>query len=317
MPAGRVLATQQARDAANQLLALTGAVKEQVGRFLRLGGVLADPNHWEGNLAGKWRNDWRSDTNQLNQAAAKLDKLEHRARQAVEDIFKADAAPPGAVALANKSVGTRVGEDVTDPVKDSLNVADFVRSGVVGGLAATHVKILNQAADRLKEESKLAEERYLNSGSSAERRFQNTLAHQKFLEADELTRRAGSIERGIAGKLPIVGLAITGAGIGYDISQGKPAGEAIISGVGGALASALMGAAAGTAIGGPLGTVVGAGVGIIAGVATSGVIEWGYDQLPQGVRNCIEDGAKTVGNAIGETGKAIGGGVKRVWDSIF
>ncbi|MDT5130745.1 MAG: hypothetical protein QOE41_56, partial [Mycobacterium sp.] len=38
----------------------------------------------------KWRNDWGPDTNQLNQVAAKLDELEHRAHQVVEDIFKAD-----------------------------------------------------------------------------------------------------------------------------------------------------------------------------------------------------------------------------------
>ncbi|MGH3697655.1 MAG: hypothetical protein ACRDRX_27365 [Pseudonocardiaceae bacterium] len=71
MPAGRVLATQQARDAANQLLALTGAVKEQVRRVLQHGGILADPYHWEGGLAGKWRHEWGPDANQLNQAVAK------------------------------------------------------------------------------------------------------------------------------------------------------------------------------------------------------------------------------------------------------
>ncbi|MGH3694712.1 MAG: hypothetical protein ACRDRX_12135 [Pseudonocardiaceae bacterium] len=40
------------------------------------------------------------DVNQLNQATAKLDELEHRAQQVVEDIFKADNAPPGAAAPA-------------------------------------------------------------------------------------------------------------------------------------------------------------------------------------------------------------------------
>jgi hypothetical protein len=103
MPTGRVLATQQAREAAKQLLALTGSVKEQVRRVLQQGGILADPTHWGGGLAGKWRNDWGPDTNQLNQVAAKLDELEHRAHQVVEDIFKADDAPPSAVALATAS----------------------------------------------------------------------------------------------------------------------------------------------------------------------------------------------------------------------
>jgi hypothetical protein len=101
MPAGRVLATQQARDAAKQLLALTGSVKDKVGRVLQQGSLLADPAHWGGGLAGKWRNDWGPDTNQLNQATAKLDELEHRAQLVIDDIFKADSAPGSAgVALA-------------------------------------------------------------------------------------------------------------------------------------------------------------------------------------------------------------------------
>ncbi len=90
MPAGRVLVTQQARDAAKQLLALTGPVKEQVRRVLHHGGILADPQHWDSSLAGKWRHDWGPDVNQLNQAVAKLDELDHKAHQVVEDIFKAD-----------------------------------------------------------------------------------------------------------------------------------------------------------------------------------------------------------------------------------
>ncbi len=90
MSAGRVLATQQARDAAKQMLALAGPVKEQIGRVLHHGRVLADPHHWDGGLAGQWRHDWGRDANQLNQTATKLDELEHRAQQVVEDIFTAD-----------------------------------------------------------------------------------------------------------------------------------------------------------------------------------------------------------------------------------
>jgi hypothetical protein len=53
---------------------------------------------WEGfgplgtGLAGKWRNEWGQDANQLRQTATKLDELEHRAQQVIEDIFKADSA---------------------------------------------------------------------------------------------------------------------------------------------------------------------------------------------------------------------------------
>ncbi len=107
MPAGRVLATHQARDAAKQLLAATGSVKEQVERVLRHGAVLANPGHWDGGLAGQWRNDWGLDANHLRQTAATLGELEHRAHQAVEDIFKADSAAgsasAGAVLATDKS----------------------------------------------------------------------------------------------------------------------------------------------------------------------------------------------------------------------
>ncbi len=217
---------------------------------------------------------------------------------------------------AAKEIGKNTWNDITG--KAPLQAADFVNGAVVGGLAARHVSILKQQASRLMDESKLAAQRYRRStGGSADARFQNARAYEKFLEADEVTRRAGSIGRRISSKIPIIGLGITAAGIGYDISQGKPAGKAIISGGGGALAAAGTGALIGTAVGGPIGTAVGAGVGLAVGVVTSGVIDWGYDQLPQGVRDGIENGVKAAGNAIGDAGKAIGSGAKKVWDSIF
>lgn len=62
-----------------------------------------------------------------------------------------------------------------------------------------------------------------------------------------------------------------------------------------------------------VGAVVGLGVGLVA----SGAIDWGYDQLPQGVKDGIEGGFKEVGGAIGDAGSEIGGGAKKAWDSIF
>jgi hypothetical protein len=189
---------------------------------------------------------------------------------------------------------------------------------VVGGLAATHTSILNKQAAALMDESKLAAERYLKApGGSVEARRLNAEAYKKFLDADEYTRRASSAGRRIGSKIPIVGIGITAAGIGYDIHQGKPAGKAIISGVGGALAAAGTGAVVGTMIGGPVGTVVGAGAGLVVGLVVSGGLDWGYDQLPDGVKNGIEDGFKEVGSAIGDAGEAVGDGAKKVWNSIF
>jgi hypothetical protein len=120
MPGERVLATQQARDAAKQLLALTGSVKERVGRVIQQGGVLADPQRWDGGLAGKWRSDWGRDASQLNQTAAKLDELERRARQVVEDIFKADSGSPGTAVegLSENGATTLAAANVTQVTKD-------------------------------------------------------------------------------------------------------------------------------------------------------------------------------------------------------
>ncbi len=117
MPSGRVLATQQARDAAKQLRALTGPVKEQVGRVLQHGGVLADPNHWDCGLAGRWRNDWGRDANHLRQTVAKLNELEHAVQQIVEDIFKADSAPPvtGSPTTGQMSIPDPPPNPPTDP----------------------------------------------------------------------------------------------------------------------------------------------------------------------------------------------------------
>lgn len=65
------------------------------------------------------------------------------------------------------------------------------------------------------------------------------------------------VGKSVLGKVPVVGTAITAAGIGYDIAQGEDATKAVVSGV----SSLAAGAAVGAAVGGPVGVVVGAAVG--------------------------------------------------------
>ena len=240
----------------------------------------------------------------------------HARRVQAYNEAAAEASRSRSIEDAAKAVGRNVWDDLRG--KAPLQVADLVNGAVVGGLAAKHTSILKQQAARLLDESKLAAERYLAApGGSPEARRYNADAYRKFLDADEMTRRAESVGRRVGSKIPIIGLGITAAGVGYDISQGKPAGKAIISGVGGALAAAGTGAAVGTMIGGPVGTVVGAGAGLVVGVVASGALDWGYDQLPQGVKDGIEGGVKAVGDAVGDAGEAIGGGAKKAWDAIF
>lgn len=247
-------------------------------------------------------------------AVAALD-THHRKVQAYQ-LAEAEAKRSRGVLDAARAIGRNMWDDLRS--KAVLQAADLVNGAVVGGLAAKHTSILNKQAQSLLDESKLAAERYLRApGGSAEARALNAQAYQKFLEADEVTRRARSVGARIGSKIPIVGLGITAAGIGYDIHQGKPVGKAVISGVGGALAAAGTGAVVGTMIGGPVGTVVGAGAGLVVGLVVSGGLDWGYDQLPQGVQDSIENGFKEVGNVVGDAGEAVGDGAKKVWNAIF
>jgi hypothetical protein len=217
---------------------------------------------------------------------------------------------------AARAIGKNMWDDLRG--KAALQAADLVNGAVIGGLAATQASILHKQARALMDESKLAAERYMKApGGSAEARALNADAYKKFLEADKYARRAQSVGQRVGSKIPVIGIGITAAGIGYDIHQGKPAGKAVISGVGGALAAAGTGAVVGTMIGGPVGTVVGAGAGLVVGLVVSGSLDWGYDQLPQGVKDSIENGIEEVGNVVGDAGEAVGDGAKKVWNAIF
>ncbi|BEL07454.1 hypothetical protein Q0Z83_056450 [Actinoplanes sichuanensis] len=169
--------------------------------------------------------------------------------------------------------------------KPVLVAAGFVNEGVIGGFAAQHVSKLKKAGEALKAESDAAIKGYMRErGGTPKAKALNDLSWKKFLEADEFERKAARAGSKIGARIPIAGLVITAADIGYDIHTGKPVGKAVVSGVGGALAAAGTGALIGTAIGGPVGTVVGAGAGIIVGMATSGALDAAYDRLPEGTQ---------------------------------
>lgn len=137
--------------------------------------------------------------------------------------------------------------------------------------------------------------------------------------AEAAAKRAGGISRvlnpmlsrsiPILREVPVVGLAVTAAGVGYDIHTGKPPGKAVVSGLAGFGASVAVGAA----IGGPVGAVVGIGVGLVA----SGLADAAYDALPDSITQPFEEGVTAVGNAVGDGAGAVADGAKKVWDSIF
>lgn len=183
--------------------------------------------------------------------------------------------------------------------KRYFNTADFV-NGVVGELAHLHTSILRKEAGRIRDESALARERYLKApGGSLEAKLYTEMEFSKANLATDLEGRAAAVGRRIGSKIPILGLGITAAGIGYDIANGKPPGKAIISGGGGAVVAVIVGGV----VGGPIGA---AAAGLLAGTFVGVGLDAAYDHLPQGVKNKIEGGVKAVGHAA-----------KKVWDSIF
>ncbi|GAA3621592.1 hypothetical protein GCM10022223_43110 [Kineosporia mesophila] len=204
--------------------------------------------------------------------------------------------------FAQDTLGNVLGDLKSKP---ALVAAGAFNDAVIGGLAEKHVSILKAQSAALRKESALAAERYLKApGGSAEAKALNKLALSNYLEASEWELKAMKSGSKIGARLPIIGLGITAADIGYDIHTGKPVGKAVISGVGGALAAAGAGAAIGSIVPGA-GTLVGAGAGLLVGLVVSGGLDAGYDRLPQGTKDAIEDGFAAVGHGLTDAGGAV------------
>jgi hypothetical protein len=218
--------------------------------------------------------------------------------------------------FAKDSLSNVVGDVTGKPV---IVGADFANDGIIGALAQKHVSILRAQSEALKKESETALERYLKTpGGTAESKALNLASYEKYLESDDWERRALRVSTKVEARLPIVGLALTAADIGYDIHTGKPAGKAVISGVGSALAAAGAGAAIGSLVPVPVvGTVVGAAGGLVVGLVASGMLDAAYDRLPAGTKAAIEDGFDAIGHGVADAGEAVGDTAKKVWDSIF
>ena len=239
----------------------------------------------------------------------------HARQVAAYSAAATDADAARKVVDTAKDFGSRYWNDLRS--KSLFHAADLANKAVLGGYGAYRSSQLMAKADTLLLAKAALDKAYYNSNSSATRAQLTTQAQAAFDEADRAKVQASSVGRRIASKVPIIGLGVTAVGIGHEVHTGKPAGKAIISGVGGALAAAGTGAVIGTAIGGPAGTVIGAGAGLVVGVAAGVGLDMGYDALPEGVKEGIESGADSVGGAIGDAGGAVAGGAKKAWDSVF
>ncbi|WP_338890593.1 hypothetical protein [Rhodococcus sovatensis] len=125
--------------------------------------------------------------------------------------------------------------------------------------------------------------------------------------AEDLASKSERVSSRLGG-----GLAV--AGVAWDIYNGKPAGQAIVSGGASFATSAAAGAAIGTLIPAPvLGTVVGAGVGAVVGIFTSGAVDTLYEDGIGSAGDAVVDGW----DALYDTGASIGDLATGAWDALF
>lgn len=201
---------------------------------------------------------------------------------------------------------------VLDPVKLSLTLTD-VTGGVLGATAVRTSKYKQFAeAEMLKSEraAKLTTSQNLsiaNRTKAAMIEIGSDLRAKDYADAATATRTARVIDRfppkvkatirrldtklvpkGVTaptpwlngatkvGKIvPGVGLVLTGAGIGYDINQGKDPTQAVVSGGSSLVAGAVVGAAIGGPAGAIAGGLVGLGVGFAVDESWDGIVHVG------------------------------------------
>ncbi len=114
--------------------------------------------------------------------------------------------------------------------------------------------------------------------------------------------------------MPEVGGALAVAGVAYDIYNGKPVEQAVVSGAVGFGASVAAGAAIGTLIPVPVvGTAAGAVSGAVVGLFASGMVDSLYQNGTDSIGQAFDDGVK----AVGDTGKTIGNLAEDAWHAIF
>lgn len=196
-------------------------------------------------------------------------------------------------------------------------VVGDLTNGAAGALAAKHASILRQQSQHLTDEAARFMERARTApaGTTAASIYDDfDRGRAAAYQADDVAKAASDVD-GKAAKWGFrAGGALAVAGVAYDIANGKPVDQAVVSGGVGFGASVAAGAAVGTMIpvpvvGTAVGAVVGAGVGIFASGVTDSIWQNGIGD----VGGAIEDGA----NAVGDTANAIGGAAEDAWNAVF
>lgn len=89
--AGRVLSSQQAKDAITQIQnILSGGFTDQLTALNHQGQILSDPNVWDGPLAEQFRSaTWPETRAALDKAKQELEELSQKLQQISTNIFTA------------------------------------------------------------------------------------------------------------------------------------------------------------------------------------------------------------------------------------
>lgn len=205
----------------------------------------------------------------------------------------------------------------TNPYVDWLFVATEVLDAAAMSVVDVHAWALTEKSAWLVSESR----RYIDLAFNApEGSPASALYRNLDYASTTATRAVGVAETAedIVSKADRIGLRVGGglavAGVAWDIYNGKPAGQAIVSGGVSFAASVAAGAAIGTLIPAPvLGTVVGAGVGAVVGIFTSGAVDTLYEDGFGSARDAVVDGW----DALYDTGASVGDLATGAWDALF
>jgi uncharacterized protein YukE len=197
----------------------------------------------------------------------------------------------------------------------------FTVGDLAGGggeaLAAAHASVLGQESRRLAADGAKALERFRTASRGTPARLMYAdwdSAARLSSRSGELAESAGRVES-TAGKVALrVGAGLAVAGVVYDIHNGKPVEQAVVSGAAGFASSVAAGALIGSLIPVPVvGTVLGAAGGAVVGLFVSGAVDSMYQNGVFSVRQAFSGGQE----ALEDTGHAIVGLGEDVWDAIF
>jgi hypothetical protein len=129
------------------------------------------------------------------------------------------------------------------------------------------------------------------------------------MKASALDGEVADLER-IGGRIPVLGLAISATGVGWDIAHGKPVGKAVFSGTLGTAAAIGIDVLATSAVesaGVIAAAVTPIGAAIVAGALAGVAADYAWDHwVPSDVKNKIDDGLKAAGHGVVSVVKSAG-----------